>query len=251
MLRTLKQFEGWKVQANDGDIGEVRSYYIDTNRWRVRYMVVEVDDHRVLLPPPALGKPGRDEKTFPVNISREKVHNSPDWSTDKPVSRQNEIDIYDYYGWSYYWVPMAVPITGVAMYPIVDMQSDVEAQRREQEGNREYDPNLYSTRELRGYRIQARDERFGHIEDFVVDDESWRVMYMIVDTGPWLFGRKVVVSPSWVSEISYDEHEARVDLEEDTIRNSPEYDPSKPIDRRYEEMLHRHYHRKGYWEESK
>lgn len=73
------------------------------------------------------------------------------------------------------------------------------------------DVHLRSAAELRRYRIQGSDDAIGHVEDFIVDDKTWEVRYLVIDTSNWWFGKKVLVAPRWASRIS---SSARRDLRE-------------------------------------
>jgi hypothetical protein len=69
-----------------------------------------------------------------------------------------------------------------------------------------------------------------------------------VDTRNWLPGRKVLLAPEWkVESFSWSDRTLPVDLTREQIKNSPEFDPSKPIDRDYEVRLHEFYGRRSYW----
>ncbi len=109
------------------------------------------------------------------------------------------------------------------------------------------DPHLRSTKEVEGYYIRATDGEIGHVEDFVVDDEEWAIRYVVVDTRNWLPGRKVLVSPRWISHLSWPQKEVYVDLTRDETKSAPEWDPDAPLDRQYEMRLHEHYGRPPYW----
>ncbi|HET8727579.1 MAG TPA: PRC-barrel domain-containing protein, partial [Alphaproteobacteria bacterium] len=104
-----------------------------------------------------------------------------------------------------------------------------------------------SEKEVRGYHIGARDGDIGHVEDFLVDEDGWRIRYMIVDTSNWLPGRRVVVSPGWIREVSWAERKVSVDLDRDRIENAPAFDPDRPVGRDYEERLYGHYGARPYW----
>ena len=105
------------------------------------------------------------------------------------------------------------------------------------------DVHLRSARDVRGYEIQGTDDAIGHVEDFIVDDETWQVKYLVVDTSNWWFGKKVLVAPDWVTRISWEEGKVYVDMSREAIRTSPEWDPTAAIDREYEVRLHVHYGR--------
>lgn len=59
---------------------------------------------------------------------------------------------------------------------------------------------LRSIEELRGYTIGAIDGDIGSVDDFYFDDERWAVRYLVADTGGWLGGRKVLITPPALRE---------------------------------------------------
>jgi hypothetical protein len=119
--------------------------------------------------------------------------------------------------------------------------------RESTKGAKAWDRHLRSTYEVTGYHLQALDGEIGHIEDFIIDDETWAIRYLIINTGNWWPGKKVLVSPQWIERVSWSESKAFVNLSRDTIKESPEYTEESLITRDYEIGLHRHYDRPGYW----
>ena len=104
--------------------------------------------------------------------------------------------------------------------------------------------SLRSAREVTGYGIDASDGSIGHVEDLVAEEGTWAVRWLVVDTRNWLpGGRKVLVSPRWIAGIRWNENSVRVDLDRDSIKDSPVYDPTMPINRAYEERLYDYYGR--------
>jgi hypothetical protein len=85
------------------------------------------------------------------------------------------------------------------------------------------------------------------VEDFIFYDATWTIRYMVVDTGNWLPGKKVLVPPRWIERVSWAESVVEVDLKRETIKNAPEWDPDTPITREYEERLYGYYGRPTYW----
>jgi hypothetical protein len=100
---------------------------------------------------------------------------------------------------------------------------------------------------VRGYAIHAKDGEIGHIDDFVIDDETWAIRYAIVDTHNWWPGKKVLISPRWIERVSWSESTVFVNLLRETIKLSPEYTEDSLITRDYEAKLHGHYKREAYW----
>lgn len=239
MLRSLHSLLGFTISATDGDVGEVHDFLFDDTTWGIRYGVVTTGDwlvgRKVLLSPLSFSGPAWDLKKIRVDLSREKVKNSPDVDTDMPVSRQQRMLLDGYYGWS------AALMPGGTSAPLIPTPIH-EAEEAELAALKHVsDPHLRSVREVIGYHIEAGDGQVGHVEDFLVDDVQWSISYIIVDTGHWLPGRKVLVSPKWATGIRWDLRRVVLDLTRDTIRTGPAYDPAIPVDSDYEARLHRHY----------
>lgn len=251
MLRSLKDLERYTVGASDGDIGTVVNFLVDDDRWVVRYLVVETDGffdgRRVLISPISFGKADWSTQRFHVALTREKVKNSPSVDVDKPVSRQHERDYYGYYGYPYYWGYPGV--WGMAAYPgLLADRGWNGTPTIQQTADAAGDAHLRSASELRGYHIQGTDETIGHVEDFIVDDETWQVRYLVIDTSNWWFGKKVLVAPHWAKSISWADRMVHVDMSRDAIKNSPEWNPTAGVNRKYEVELYDYYGRPVYWD---
>ena len=131
------------------------------------------------------------------------------------------------------------------VYPYI--VRDPEKWRESTKGEKAWDPHLRSTHDVSGYHIQAADGEIGHVEDFIIDDETWAIRYLVIDTRNWWPGKKVLVSPQWIERVSWDESKVFVNLSRETIKQSPEYTEESLLTRDYETGLHRHYNRQGYW----
>jgi len=115
------------------------------------------------------------------------------------------------------------------------------------QSSRTSDHHLRSSRDVTGHTIQATDGEIGHVDDFIIDDETWTIRYLIVDTRNWWPGKKVLISPQWIQRVSWIEMKVFVNLLREDIRQSPEYSEESLLTRNYETGLHRHYKRRGYW----
>ena len=162
--------------------------------------------------------------------------------SDKPVSRQFEEEYYGYYGWPTYW--NGPGIWGPYTYIVRDREKWKDATK----SKKTWDPHLRSTHDVSGHHIQATDGEIGHVEDFIIEDETWAIRYLIIDTRNWWPGNKVLVSPRWIERVSWSERKVFVNLSRETIKQSPAYTEESLLTRDYETGLHRHYNRKGYWD---
>jgi len=237
----MKTLHSYAIEATDGNIGVIYSFYFDDLSWTIRYVVVDTGSwlpgRRVLVSPAVVGEPHWEMRQLPVNLTQEQVENSPDIDTDQPVSRQHQIALHDYYAWPMYWTVAPIGPGTVAMPP----------ELVEEFASESGDPHLRSTQEVLGYYIHASDGDLGHVEDFIVDDDNWTIRYMVVDTRNWLPGKKVLVAPEWITEVSWGESKVHVDLTQDAIKDSPEYDSTETVNRVYEERLYDFYGRPKYW----
>jgi uncharacterized protein YrrD len=105
---------------------------------------------------------------------------------------------------------------------------------------------LRTASHLKGTTIAATDGGIGSVQDLYFDDDSWTVRYLMVDTGTWLPGRQVLISPRSVLAVT-DETKIPVSLTKSQVENSPSTDMDKPVDRQYEEEYARYYGYPYYW----
>jgi hypothetical protein len=100
---------------------------------------------------------------------------------------------------------------------------------------------------MSGYQIQATDGEIGHVVDFVIDDITWAIRYLIVDIRNRWQEKKVLVSPQWIERVSWNESKIFVNLTREAISQSPEYTDNMTLNRQYETKLHNHLGREAYW----
>jgi hypothetical protein len=245
MLSKAKTLKGYKLHGLDGEIGKVKEFYFDDRHWAVRYLVADTGNwltgRQVLISPYALMSIIRDEQHITIDLTKKQIEDSPPLNSDKPVSRQFEQSYYGYYGWPMYWDGPYL----WGSYP--NIVRDRTQWKKSTLGEKAWDPHLRSTHEVSGYPIQAADGEIGHVEDFIIDDGTWAIRYLIIDTRNWWPGKKVLVAPQWIERVSWSEAKVFVNLSRETIKQSPEYTYDNMITRDYETGLHRHYHRQGYW----
>lgn len=253
MLRNTKQMEGRALRARDGVIGEVKDFYFDDHHWHVRYLVVEtgawLKKRKVLISPDAIGAMDWGLQVFPVDLTMDQVRNSPSIDTDKPVSRQHEETLRQYYGWPPYWGAVfaegGIATPTLTPTPAANTSepglTDGDAPLRPK-GN----PYLRSAKDTTNYHIAASDGKIGHLEDFLIDDDAWRIRYLVIDTRNWLPGKKVIVAPGWIREVNWETRTVYVDLTRDAIKASPPFEASIPWNPAYAAELHDYYGRPRY-----
>jgi PRC-barrel domain len=107
---------------------------------------------------------------------------------------------------------------------------------------------LRSIKEMLDYSILATDGEIGHVSDILLGDSDLKVRYLVIDTGGWLSGRKVLLSTAWLSGVAPEKQLIVVNIDKKRIEESPPYDPNVEIPREYETQLHDHYGYPYYWQ---
>jgi PRC-barrel domain protein len=249
MLWDASVFKDYAIEASDGRLGTVNDFLFEDISWVIRWLVVDTGNwlsgRKVLLPISALGQPDSAQRQFPVKLTMQQVKDSPDIDTDRPVSRQQETHVYDYYGWDPYWGSSFFPMGGAMATPFVapfslsgsKPRDAVGAEARQEEG----DSHLRSMEAVTGYHIHAVDGEIGHVADFLVDDANWSIRYVAVDTRNWWPGKKVLISPRSVQAIDWAQRLMNLDVDRQKVKGSPPFDSAKTVDRAYEEHFHGYY----------
>ena len=253
MLLVGSALKGYAIAASDGRIGTVSDFLFDDRTWKLRWLVVDtgtwLSGRMVLIHPSAIGQADYERRELPVTLTKEKVKGSPDLMQDQPVSQQMEYHLYDYYGWDQYWGGASYFGGGSIGAPLPPPYFKGMTGREAEEmlaRSHEGDPDLRSTAAITGYNVHASDGGIGHIEDFIIDDASWGIRYLIIDTRNWWPGAHVLLSPYAIQEISWSHHEVRLDVSRERVRSSPPWNPMEALDEAYEKRLHGHYDWPGY-----
>ncbi len=232
MIRSAKDTLGYTIHATDGEIGKVRDLFFDDKQWTIRYLVVDtgawLSGRTVLISPASVTAADWEGRAVRVMLTREQVKNGPDINTELPISRRVEMEFHRYYGFPFYWgggavwgpgmTPGALAAAAVTSPVLEQEEQDTERSEDQEESH------LRSVRVIDGFAIQARDGEIGRVTDFLFDDETFRINYMVIDTSNWWSGRKVIVPPTWVTDVDWAEKQVNVDLKRETIKDSPEFD---------------------------
>lgn len=241
MKQSIKSLLGYTIKGADGEIGKVADFYFDDRTSTVRYMVVKTGgwffEKKVLISSEAFEKSESESKTFSVNLTQEKIKNSPNIDTDKPVSRQQEGLMREYYSWPGYYGNgiQGYPGFGIWGYLAAEENSVEKEIRQTKATPHENDnPHLRSTQEVTGYNIHATDGDMGDVEDFIVEDTTWKIDALVVETADWFLGKRVLISPQWIKNVKWQEQKVTLNHSKDEVKNSPEYDSSQPINDFYE-----------------
>ncbi len=101
-----------------------------------------------------------------------------------------------------------------------------------------YRSGLEVSSDLTGFSIEAIDGGIGKIDEATNDASG---SFLVVDTGPWIFGKKVMLPAGLVDRVDYDTETVFVNRTKDEIKNSPEFDESRQPDAGYRGELGGYY----------
>ncbi len=225
MLQDIKNLYGKQLGALDGTIGHVKDLYFDDKTWAVRYLVADtapwLPGRKVLLPqhafgPMAFGENDEDPRVLYLNLTRRQIEDSPSIESHRPVYRQYEEDYYHYYGWPAYW-----PVGGMrSAAGDPDVAASPGPSKGEQVSGPKDDSHLYSTRATTGYQVQAPDGALGVLRGFVMNVTDWTICELIVETGHWYAGRKLLLVPRNIVGISYEDSTVFTNLPTTDLRQT-------------------------------
>jgi hypothetical protein len=222
-LRTLSSLADCPVRALDGPIGTVKEFYFDDATWKVRYLVVDLSrrtpPRKVLIAPAAVSGITWGEDLVRINETAEKIENSPDIDTDKPIVRQHEAELHRHYGWELYWAAEA----------LVGSNEEIESRIPDKflnKNGKPFDTHLRTTRIVKGYAVHALDGKAGRIIDFILDPENWTIRSLVVKTK---HNRSVLVPVAWIDRISFEEKAVHLSTPSDQIEKCEVFDPSTPV----------------------
>lgn len=242
MNRNIKNLVGYSLKETDGEIGKIEDFYFDDISWKIRYLVVRTGNwftgRKVLISPKSLQNPDWEHEDFKVSLTKEQIRNSPDIDTEKPVSRQQEERLYSYYPWGTYWGndpdEHGAGIFGAMPSDLYngEVQDSTANVAVAEEKN---DLHLRSTDNVTGYKIHATDGEIGKVVDYIIDDDNWQIIYLVIETGTWLDSRKVLVPVSWIKEVNWDNSLVVVSVSTERVKNSPKFDMDEVLNESYKQ----------------
>jgi hypothetical protein len=259
MLWNASAINGYAILGTDGKIGVISDFFVDDTSWLVRWLVVDTGNwlsgREVLLPSSALAHLDAKKEECTIKLTIQQIKDSPGVDADRPVSRQMEAGVYDYYGYSPQWNSGYGNMGGMGYmggygYGYMGgmggaMPISPESRRHEEaledaQRNRD-DVHLRSVNAVTGYYIHASDGEIGHVEDFLIEDADWSIRYLVVDTKNWWPGKKVLISPRSVKEIDWGDRLVNINVDRQKVEGGPAYDASVTIDGAFDEKYLTYY----------
>jgi uncharacterized protein YrrD len=206
---TAKHAYGASIGGIDGRGGTLYDILFDDQSWRVRHLVVSTErwfhGRQVLIGPEVVEQTDWPGQRVSVRLTKQQVMRSPRAETDLPVARRKNQESARMLVWEAYWA--GIP--------------DVPAEARG-------DPHLRSTKVLVGLHIHCADGSLGHVDDFIIDDEAWRIRYLVVETRNWWPGKRVLVELNWIESIRWEDGQIYLALSRDEVLGRPAFEGSPP-----------------------
>jgi hypothetical protein len=232
MQRNINSLTGYNMMATDGEIGKVIEFYFDDETWFLRYMILKTGDwlfgRKILISPDALKKTSWNTGLFSVNITKEQIRESPAINTDKPIYRSQEIELYAHYDWEGEWgsrfyeggsMGKSNPI------PVLDRGILSSADKADIYSNDKL--HLQNTSKVLGFQILCTDGEFGSLVDFVMDDQTWQILYIVAETGISSDGKKTLIHIKDIQKVQLDQANILVNVTLATLKNGKSFKESE------------------------
>jgi hypothetical protein len=242
MLRRVRQLERYRVLTRDGKRRRCRDFLFDDLDWTVRHVVTDRrgwgKDRERAVPVHVLGKPRGDLARLPINLTEHEIEECPppDRNDARLQARTAEAELHSRLqrsgGDGRPLRRLQMGRIGLGAHP-----AETKSAHPDQAGQ------LRSLRALAGYRIQATDGHVGRTHDFVIDELSWQVRFLVVKMGVWPLARQVLVATEWILAINDGEARVHLDLRKEAMKNGPSWDQHTPVTPAVEAQLYDYYGR--------
>lgn len=237
-----------RVVGRDGPIGRVKDLFFDDHGWTVRYFAVDLSaglpPRRILVSPLSVLAVDMSRRCITTALTRAQAEGSPGVQSDRPVSRQHEIDLAVYLGFPFYW--RGDLRWGATESPAALLQASSHAEPTLELATG--DPHLRSMRAVHGYAVRASDGHAGHLADFLVEPATGAVRYLEIRLRNRWPTPRALIGADQVLQVSWEGTLVQVDASGEAIRSAPSYGGPRVLNRAWETRLAAHYGRPGYWE---
>lgn len=185
------ELKNYSIHAKDGEMGKIKDIYFNDQNWGIRYAIVDtrkwLPGRKVLLPPDIFINVDKDEAYVAVEYDKEMVRNSPPVPENEDLSKEQENNLVDYYGWNGFQDNV---LLGTERGPIGTFEPNrtvngkvPEELHLQREQNRDKNENhLRSEDETIGFKVHAKDGKLGRLVDMIYDPEQWKMNYIVVNS---------------------------------------------------------------------
>jgi hypothetical protein len=248
MIHGIRTMHGFKIHATDAELGHVEDWYFDDEKWVVRYLVVKTGfwflGKEVLISPHSVTGIDRQKREILVNLTKQQVEQSPDIDTHQTISRRKESEFHLYYNVPAYWGGLG--LWGHEMVPDGRAPSEEDPDACGGE-----DEHLRSVKEVTGYRLHAVDGDLGQVTDFILDDTTWALRYLLANLSHKPGMRRLVITPKLIDHVVWARAHVAVNASKEQLLAAPAIDSDEPITREFEQRLFAHYTTHPYWTEER
>jgi uncharacterized protein YrrD len=218
MLLFAREMNGATVEATDGKLGKLVDFLFDDRNWNIKSLVLDagtwLNSRRVTMPPDLVRhRDWADHRLTVTTLTREQVVNSPDVETNVPVGDLTRLEAATIIDWGLHWSN------------ILDHPWQVSD-----------DPHIRSTEEMARYHFRETDGCVGHIVDFLIDDEAWKIRFIEADTRNWLPGKHVLVAPGRIESIDGENRVVKIGMTRRAFRHLLDYHPAMEQTGEYETL---------------
>lgn len=235
----------YTICSKDGTIGKIKDMLFDDQKWRIRYMVADAGNwligNKVLISPQFMVELDREKQCINVDLLNKQIAASPSASSDVPVNRQYDRDFFQIQesAWSAFFL-----LNGDKT-----ITTDLDRKAREERlaEAHSWDSHLRSAMALQGVKFEATDGEIGVVDDLIIDSKTWAIRYLIINTGNWWEGHKVLVAPPWIDKMNWGTSKIHVNIEREAFKALEEFSSIEMLTRDYETRLHQSCNRIGYW----
>ncbi|WP_010529829.1 PRC-barrel domain-containing protein [Lentibacillus jeotgali] len=229
MLYFTTDFNTYHIEASDGSMGKIQDLYFDDNKWVVRYAVLDsrrwLPSRRIMLSPAAFRSIDTQNQRVDVEYDKETVRNSPSIPVDATLSKDMEMALTGYYGWSRYW--LGGMLWGVEDTPLAHFED--RAAHEDQTPN-EWEHNLRSSEEAAGYRVHANNGKIGELTEFIIDDSYWKIRYLVVRSDDVAAGNPLyLIRPEAIQSADWVEGDLYVDMNLEKLKDKASYGSKESI----------------------
>jgi uncharacterized protein YrrD len=217
---------GFSLSATDGEVGRIEEIYFDDRNWAIRYLVVKTvqwfSGRNVLISPHAFDRSRWVAETFPVNLTKKQILDSPDVDTDKPLSSKHTAALNEYYLWQ--------PFIDNGFYAPVHCDAPTLSEDAETNIPTDDSFHLRSTRQTKGFRVHATDGEIGYVSDFIVNDEDWKLGYLVVATKSIFRDQNMLISVRDIMETKWAKRDIYLDISVKAVEQSKTFDGFTVVD---------------------
>lgn len=241
MLNAFEELKTYRVISPRGEIGRVADIVFPRGQWCVRYLIAWSDElnREVVLPASRVRPSARQTHALRVEVNPDQIETSPRWDLTRRIEDREEQELYEHYGWPPYWLEEEQDVA-----PIGALFGESERVEEEPDEPGRERPEMQLVSGLVGaFAVHARETEFGVLQDIVLDDRTWLIHYLVVDS-PSQTGSKLV-GTDYVGRLDWVENEVYLSLPASTLAEGPVYTSPQRMTPELDRALHDYYERIG------